>query len=153
MSGAAVVQRRDGSGFERGNSLLVGLDAGGGIGDDGIDLPDTGTRQLELGIADPKRALGGDEGLLILQAGRTLIGHVGAVAADVGNRNRERLILEILAGPGALILGWIDFGEFVSRRDDALRSSCRVAGLQDAHDVYHWKTSVRRGGARRRKPP
>jgi hypothetical protein len=102
--------------------LVIGLDAGGGIGHNRVYLRDAVPGELELGIADSKRALGGDKGSLKLKARGTLKRHVSAVATDLRNRNRYRLIFVILTRPRALILCWIDGLESVPRRDQALRT-------------------------------
>ena|ERR1035437_2371926 len=106
--------------FSRGDSRLIRLYAGGWIGDNRVYLRDTVACELELRVANSKRTLCGDQGSLKLKAAGTLKRHVCTVAADLRNRNRERLIFKIFTRPRALILGWIDGFESVSRRDQAL---------------------------------
>src|SRR6202035_4899579 len=62
--------------FSINDSLLIGLDAGGGISHNGIYLRDAAPGERELGIANSKRALGGDKGSLILNTAGTLKRHV-----------------------------------------------------------------------------
>jgi hypothetical protein len=56
------------SGLQLDGRGICGLVAGGGIGHDRGDFRGTGAGKRELGIANSKRALGGDERLLILKA-------------------------------------------------------------------------------------